>query len=342
MAEVYSGHKYTLLLGRQTDASTPVAMGTAQTAAGEFVTLDVNSISDIDFTGGLVTDRTLRTGQQVKKLTDHFVSEKGATKTFSFEWVCSHKEGVQILLELISDGDIATPYTILGNHEPATYSSGATTGALATIVLLNTDSNAAAGQHRVMQDAALTNLSFSMDAGTSGGRLIASATFMTGHTVTTSSSQTASGAQTTFVKTLFDHTTKTIDSINCIVNSFSIEITNPCVRVGYDANGDAQAYSRAGEKTVTGTMNVLYDENTDALLATVLQNPATTAGAVAPILFADAAIGSGDIGFSIPQAVLTSHNLNMEGGEEGMFVEVGYEGTANGSEKLYEIDISPS
>jgi hypothetical protein len=317
MAEVYSGHKYTLLLGRQTDASTPVAMGTAQTAAGEFVTLDVNSISDIDFTGGLVTDRTLRTGQQVKKLTDHFVSEKGATKTFSFEWVCSHKEGVQILLELISDGDIATPYTILGNHEPATYSSGATTGALA-------------------------NLSFSMDAGTSGGRLIASATFMTGHTVTTSSSQTASGAQTTFVKTLFDHTTKTIDSINCIVNSFSIEITNPCVRVGYDANGDAQAYSRAGEKTVTGTMNVLYDENTDALLATVLQNPATTAGAVAPILFADAAIGSGDIGFSIPQAVLTSHNLNMEGGEEGMFVEVGYEGTANGSEKLYEIDISPS
>ena len=52
MAEVYSGHKYTLLLGRQTDASTPVAMGTAQTAAGEFVTLDVNSICfEITFIG---------------------------------------------------------------------------------------------------------------------------------------------------------------------------------------------------------------------------------------------------------------------------------------------------
>ena len=29
MAQVYSGKKYSLFLGRQTDASTPVAMGTA-------------------------------------------------------------------------------------------------------------------------------------------------------------------------------------------------------------------------------------------------------------------------------------------------------------------------
>ncbi len=76
MAQVYSGRKYSLFLGRQTDASTPIAMGTAQSTNGEFVELDVVSVTDIDFTGGLVTDRTLRTGQQVKRLTDHFVSEK--------------------------------------------------------------------------------------------------------------------------------------------------------------------------------------------------------------------------------------------------------------------------
>ena len=91
MAQVYSGKKYSLFLGRQTDASSALAMGVAQTTNGEFVELDVASITDIDFTGGLVTDRTLRTGQQVKRLTDHFVSEKGSTKTFAFEWVCSHK-----------------------------------------------------------------------------------------------------------------------------------------------------------------------------------------------------------------------------------------------------------
>ena len=88
-------------------------------------------------------------------------------------------------------------------------------------------------------------------------------------------------------------------------------------------------------------MNVLYNENSDAFLATVLQNPATTAGAVAPILFGDAAIASGALGFSVPQAVLTSHSVSMEGAEEGMMLEVGYEGTALASQKLYEIDVSP-
>lgn len=343
MAQVYSGKKYSLFLGRQTDASTPVAMGTAQSTANQFVELDVVSVNDIDFTGGLVTDRTLRTGQQVKRLTDHFVSEKGSTKTFSFEWVCSHKEGVTMLLELISDGDVLTPFTILGNHEPATYSAAATTGALATVILKNLDSNKEAGQDRTMQDAALTSLSFSMDSGTSGGRLVASGTFMTGHTVSTASSGiTPAGAETSFVKTLYDMTTKTIDGVAVIVSSFSLEITNPCVRVGYDANGDAEGYSRAGEITCSGSMNVLYNENSDAFLATLLQNPATTAGAVAPILFGDAAIASGDIGFSIPQAVLTSHAVSMEGAEEGMMLEVGFEGTADDTEKLYEIDISPS
>lgn len=342
MAQVYSGKKYSLFLGRQTDASTPVNMGTAQTANGEFVELDVVAVNDIDFTGGLVTDRTLRTGQQVKRLTDHYVSEKGGTRSFSFEWVCSHKEGLMILLELISDGDVATPYTILGTHEPATYTAGASTGALATVILKNLDSNKEAGQDRVMHDAALTNLTLSMDSGTSGGRLVASGTFMTGHTVSTASSSVVpSGTETSFVKTLYDCTTKTIDGVAVIVSSFSLDIANPCVRVGYDANGDAEGYSRAGEITCSGTMNVLYNENSDAFLATLLQNPATTAGAVAPVLFGDAAIGSGAIGFSVPQAVLTSHTVSMEGAEEGMMLEVGFEGTADGSEKLYEIDVSP-
>ena len=342
MAQVYSGKKYSLFLGRQTDASTPVAMGTVQSTDNQFVELDVASITDVDFTGGLVTDRTLRTGQQVKRLTDHYVSEKGSTKTFGFEWVVSHKEGLMILLELISDGDVTTPYTILGNHEPQTYAAAATTGALATIILKNLDSNKEAGQDRAMHDAALTNLSLRMEAGTSGGRLIASGTFMSGHTVNTANSGvSADGSETSFVKTLYDMTTKTIDGVAVIVNSFSMDITNPCVRVGYDASGDAEGYSRAGEVTCAGSMNVLYNENSDAFLATVLQNPATTAGAVAAVLFGDAAIGSGALGFSIPQAVLTSHTVSMEGAEEGMMLEVGFEGTALATEKLYEIDVSP-
>ena len=101
--QLYSGSKYQVLLGRQTAASSAVNMGTAGSTNSEFVELDMATVSDIDFAGGLVTDRTLRTGQQVKKATDHWVSEKGSTKTFNFEWVCSHKEGVAMLLEMITE-----------------------------------------------------------------------------------------------------------------------------------------------------------------------------------------------------------------------------------------------
>ena len=65
--QLYSGSKYQVLLGRQTAASSAVNMGTAGSTNSEFVELDMASVSDIDFTGGLVTDRTLRTGQQVKR-----------------------------------------------------------------------------------------------------------------------------------------------------------------------------------------------------------------------------------------------------------------------------------
>ena len=122
--QLYSGSKYQVLLGRQTAASSAVNMGTAGSTNSEFVELDMASVSDIDFTGGLVTDRTLRTGQQVKKGTDHWVSEKGSTKSFNFEWVVSHKEGLQILLQLISE-DTSSPYAVAGNHEPPIYNHGA-------------------------------------------------------------------------------------------------------------------------------------------------------------------------------------------------------------------------
>ena len=43
MAQVYSGKKYSLFLGRQTDASSALAMGVAQSPNGEFVDLENDS-----------------------------------------------------------------------------------------------------------------------------------------------------------------------------------------------------------------------------------------------------------------------------------------------------------
>lgn len=340
--QVYSGKKYQVLLGRQTNASIPVNMGTAGAVDAEFVELDMASVSDIDFAGGLVTDRTLRTGQQVKKGTDHFVSEKGSTKSFNFEWVCSHKEGIQILLEMITE-NTSSPYALAGNHEPEIYKNAAATGKLATIILKNLDSGAAATQFRTMHSAALTNLSFSMDATSNGGRLVASGTFVSGYVVDTASSSVTNGhTQTAFVKTIYDCTTKTISGSDVVVKAFNMDIANPAIRVGYQgSNGEPELYSRAGEITCSGSITVLYDGTSDGFLTTFLTNPAAGGAAgEAPIILSDnATVGSGNFAFEVLQAVFTGHNLSIEGAEEGMMLELPYEGTAIGAENLFRVDI---
>ena len=340
--QLYSGSKYQVLLGRQPAASSAVHMGTAGSTNSEFVELDMASVSDIDFTGGLVTDRTLRTGQQVKKGTDHWVSEKGSTKSFNFEWVVAHKEGLQILLQLISE-DTSSPYAVAGNHEPPIYNHGASTGQLATVILKNLDANAAATQYRVMHSAALTNLSLSMDATNNGGRLIASGTFVTGYLVSTAaSSVTNSGTQTPFVKTIHDCTTKTVNAAEVVVKAFNMDIGYPMQRVGYQgSDGEPEMYSRSGEITCSGSITVLYDTNSDGFLAEMLTNPAAgSAAGESPIILSDnATVGSGNFAFEVLQAVFTGHNLSIEGAEEGMMLELPYEGTAIAAENLFRVDI---
>ena len=340
--QLYSGSKYQVLLGRQTAATSAENMGTVETTDSEFVELDMASVSDIDFTGGLVTDRTLRTGQQVKKGTDHWVSEKGSTKSFNFEWVVSHKQGLQILLELITE-DTSSPYAVAGNHEPPIYKHGASTGKLATVILKNLDANSAATQFRTMHSAALTNLSLSMDATNNGGRLIASGTFVTGYLVSTAANTaTNSGTQTPFVKTIHDCTTKTVNAAEVVVKAFNMDIGYPMQRVGYQgSDGEPEMYSRAGEITCSGSITVLYDTNSDGFLAEMLTNPAAgSAAGESPIVLSDnATVGSGNFAFEVLQAVFTGHNLSIEGAEEGMMLELPYEGTAIAAENLFRVDI---
>ena len=66
-ANVYSSKQFELFIADQT------TMGTANTTGSEFVKLDVVSVSDVDIGGGLVQERNLRSGQQIKKSTDHYV-----------------------------------------------------------------------------------------------------------------------------------------------------------------------------------------------------------------------------------------------------------------------------
>ena len=323
---VYSGKQFELFLSLQTGAAIQVNMGTAGAVNGEFVKLDLASITPIDWSG-IVQNRELRTGQQIKKPTDHYVSQNGASYTLGFEWVVSHKEGLQKLLQLATE-DTASDYDMEGTFSPEVYTDGAATGELATLIISNPNT----ADDRVFHSAALTELSLSMDVGSNGGRLVASGTFYTGYNPTLGTSSVApSGAQTTFVKTLHDCTTKQLKegstNQDMVMRSFNLNLNYPCIATGSGSN--AEAYSRADEITASGSALVKYDGNTDGMIAHFLD------GSEKVITVGDGST----INFSLPQVVYTGYNLNLDDAE-GAFVEIPFDCVADGAELLYSITVA--
>ena len=323
---VYSPKQFALYLAIQDEN-----MGTAETTSADFVKLDVTSVEDVDWAGGLVQDRTLRSGQQVFHPKDHFVSEKGSSKTLAFEWVVSGELGLQKLLQLISEDTSPTgTVTTAGNRTPAVYAHGAGTGEYATLII----SNPYTAEDRTYHSAVLTSLSLSMDAGTAGGRLVASGTFYSGYNATPAASTDAdsgTASETAFVKTIYDCTTKAIgvagSEADVVCRSFDLTINYPAVRVGYQgSDGECEGYSRSGQYSANGNMSVKYDANSKPALADFL------AGAERSINFGDGAA----INFDLLQVVYTGYALNMDE-EAGAFVDIPFECVADGSEALYTI-----
>lgn len=317
-SNVYSGKQFELYLAIESGN-----MGTAESLNANFVKLAVNSISDVDFSG-ITQERNLRVGQQIKKPSDHYVSQKGASYTLGFEWIVDHEEGLQKLLQLISE-DTASDYRVAGTFTPAVYSHGASTGVRATVIVSNPNS----GDDRTLTSCILTSLTLSMDAGSDGGRLKASGTFYTGYKPTIGASTVSpAGTETSFVKTIFDCTTKTIGGNDVVASSYSLTINYPGVRIGYQgANADPEQYSRADEYSANGSINVKYDANTDGELAYFLN------GAEKAIVFGD---GGTNISFTCSQVVYTGFNTAFDNAE-GAMVEVPFDCVADGSENLYSI-----
>ena len=321
---VYSSKQFELYIALQSE------MGVANTTNNDFVKLGVVTVSDIDFGGGLVQERTLRSGQQIKRITDHYVSQKGASATMSFEWVVNHRQGLDKLLGLISE-DTASVWERQGSATAGVYSHGNDsgtpylTGKLATVILHNPNTN----DDRVLHSAALTELTIAMDTGSEGGRLVASGSFFSGYKPTVGASTVVpGGTETAYVKTIYDCTTKTLGGNDAVVKSFTMTWGFPCVRVGFQgASAEAEQYGRNGEYTLTGSMSVKYDQNTDQELAGFL------AGSSKAIVMSDGST----LVVSIPQSIYTGYNLDLGDNDEGVFVEIPFEGTANGSEYLFQV-----
>ena len=323
---VYSGKQYEAYVSLQTGN-----LG-ANSVSGTLYKLRLPEVNDIDFSEGFVTADVERTGQRVVRPTDHIKKYNGGTFTWSFDnLVVENQALLQVLLQLVSeDSSPSGTVQILGNQGTVAYEQGASTGEYACVVLSSPD----ADKDRLMHSAILQELTLSMSPDTNGGLLTASGTFFSGYQPVIGAESTSPDATAVdYTKGFFDCTTSQIGGDDVVMNNFELTISNPATRVGYETvnsiNGEPCAYMRGGQISVTGTVSVKLDDNT----AQVITEDFLVGTS------ANVSIGDGStIDFDIPTAKYTGHSHTST--DSGVFVELPFMGTADGSGALVTIDIT--
>jgi len=323
----YSGKEFSVRLGIRDQSDT--ALGTKVTNTVHTntpVLYRLNGLNDIAWDGGYNRADLDRSGTRMKRHEDIIQHYGSGIWTWDFDWTVDNEVGIQNLLNLIypenANGadDESTGFVIPASPLTTTdYSHGAGGGVDATADIVI--DNPVTAESRLMHGAILQNLTLTMDAGTDGGIMKASGQFMTGYKpvlqdcdsiVNTSTSEASN-----FAKGLFDFTTHTVGGDDASVKAFSITISNPATRVGFQgSSGETDGYSRAANLDITGNITIKADTNamehidawqTNALLPIVLNNAST-------------------FSFSIPGAVIGGHALDMA--NEGMFVDIPFIATS--------------
>jgi len=320
---VYSGKQYEAYLSLQTGA-----LGVDE-VSGTLYKLRVPEVNDIEWSEGFQTADVERTGQRVLRPTDHIKTYKGGTFTWSFDNLIVESEAVlQLLLQLASeDDDPSGGFAITGNQGTVAYEQGATTGEYACLVLASPD----ADKDRLMHSAILQELTLSMSPDNNGGLLTASGTLWSGYQPVIGAEGTSANATSVdWTKGFFDCTTSQVGGDDVVMNNFELTISNPATRVGYETvnsiAGEPCAYMRGGQISVTGTVGVKLDDNVAQILTEDF-----LVGTSANVSFGD---GS-SIDFDIPTAKYTGHSHANT--DSGMFVELPFMGTADGSGALVTI-----
>ncbi len=132
------------------------------------------------------------------------------------------------------------------------------------------------------------------------------------------------------LKDSFDCTTSQVGGDDVVMNNFELTISNPATRVGYETvnsvDGEPCAYMRGGQISVTGSVGVKLDDNVAQIITEDF-----LVGTSANVSFGDGAA----IDFDIPTAKYTGHSHTNT--DSGVFVELPFMGTADGSGALVTI-----
>ena len=314
---VYPGQMFALYIAEE------AALGTAETVDANFVSLDLNTPVDVSWGTGLNVDDTPRTGQLVSRPTDYFATPTGSTHEIDFEWAVSHKEGLDLLMNMISE-DAASPYELAGTFLPPVYQDGVATGTPATVIVSNPNTD----RDRTLPGCVLTELTLSIDNNTAGSRLVASGKLMSGYDVTIGANTVApAGTETAYAPVVADMTTVTLGGSDLLLDSFNCTFGYGAIPLGSQGAGlEPELYARGIPLyTFEGEMIVKKDDNSAAAL-TLLENGGETA-----IIVTVSALG-----FTVTQAVITGYTPDLTG-DKGGFVTIAFSGRADGAELLYSI-----
>ena len=331
----YSGNQWLVYIGQHA-ANQGIY---TQNSDGALYRMNLASVNDIDFSAGVTQEFIARSGQKVYRETDVFTTQNGGTYTWSFDWLVDSEEILQLLLRSAMEVDGTTGLiSIAGNIGHSTqyvYNQAAPDFSL-QVSLVNPD----ASETRLLHSAVVTELTLSMDAGTNGGRLRASGTIWSGYRPTVGTNAVTDGStasNTDFPFGIFDCHAIEVATTQITCKSFSVTISYPAERVGFrvanSIDAESEDYMR-GRVDVTGSINVKMDDTS------VAQLPFWLAGTSKSILVGDEGTAGGgsstDIFFEIPQAKYTGHNVDL-GSEGGVFIELPFQGSATGSQKLINV-----
>ena len=328
MATNASGREYKAIVGVQ-DVSALAIGGDGNLADADFVSgsrlfMRVNQVAGINYDGAFQTGTVLRAGRRAYEDGDLIRHYGSGIWTWDFDYLVENNIMLESLVSLVTGvadttGTITINSSVHDAHEDLSH--GSTTADNVGIILLEagTSTTGLDSDDQIMHSAVLQNLTLAMDMGTDSGRCHASGQFMSGYKpIIKDSGVTGATTASDHEKGLFDFTTLEVGGHAVTVRAFTMTISNPASRVGWQGtSAETDGYVRGGLFDISGSITVKYDTNMADALGDWTANPSTG--------YALALNDGSTWDISIPSARMTGHNIDFA--DEGMFVEIPWTAT---------------
>jgi len=327
MARAYSGREWSAIVGiADNDAgSSAGAVGAAtqdaNAVSGSKFLMRADTVNLFDYSAGYSRAEVARAGSRTLRAEDIINHYGSGVFTWDFDWLVDNEKGIQNLVELMypsHGGTITTSMTYPAAptvNDLSHAETAETVSKLAFIIL----QNPLTSRDHYMHSANLQELTLSMSATADGGLLRAQGQFMSGYKpIQEANTVSADTSDSDYAKGLFDCTTSTFGGDAAIIRDFSITISNPATRVGWQGtSGETDGYIRGGALSITGSITMKADS-----LQQVNDDTFWKANTTAALV-----LGQGtNLDFNLP-AVNVS-NISYDMADEGIFQTVDFTATS--------------